>query len=352
MSDATLTLQCNNNCIFCPRDYLKDILIGCDLDSIKEGIDKIRSHSGSITLSGGEVTILPYFFDIVKHCRKVGFKRISLITNGRMMSNAHFARKAAQLGLTDAGVSVYSTDPEAHDRITQTPGSFEQTLQGLKNCLDLFKHVWVNITASKFNQDSLARTIQELEILGVEEFLVISVISDEEGMMYDQHAIKEQLLSLASKKRVIFKGFPKGTIPERFSTEPHEFNTFVPVNKDSQNYLRKVKRISEGIPKSLADKTNQYAYIALKLADDDLYPPMSFGSCISKEEVLEGWADTAKGIRNRDYPEKLGIYVHIPFCVTKCKFCYCGSIELPRSTGEVEGYLDFLEGRAKTIWRN
>jgi coproporphyrinogen III oxidase-like Fe-S oxidoreductase len=67
----------------------------------------------------------------------------------------------------------------------------------------------------------------------------------------------------------------------------------------------------------------------------------ALGVPTSTDEVHEGWRATARRIREGTAPPHLGVYVHVPFCTTRCRFCYCSmSDSMPRGT--LGAYVDAL----------
>ena len=91
MTDLTITLECNNNCDFCPRNELSTIACNSNKE-IYENIEKISKTNDSIVLSGGEITIKENFIQIMKFCKKKGIKKIGMVTNGRMFYYDNFTR--------------------------------------------------------------------------------------------------------------------------------------------------------------------------------------------------------------------------------------------------------------------
>ena len=244
IGDATITLECNNNCIFCPRKLLAKI--SCDIDSLK----RIREESDSITLTGGEVTILPNFFSIVDKCKELGFKNINMITNGRMLSNRKFSNRLMHSGVSSVGISVYSTNPKVHDSITMVKGSCMQTLRGVENLIGQVKQLWVNITVSRYNCEDLAATINKLYTIGVREFLLISVVTQEKDILYNPKVIIDQFKKLSGLKladaKIIFRGFPadiNNVVGKQFFVESHDFDTFVQVNEKTPEYFQELGKM-------------------------------------------------------------------------------------------------------------
>ncbi len=65
------------------------------------------------------------------------------------------------------------------------------------------------------------------------------------------------------------------------------------------------------------------------------YPPFSFW----KDDQLERYFETLDSPRGPD--TTLGLYLHVPFCRKRCKFCYF-RVYVDKNAGEIQNYLDAL----------
>lgn len=104
---------------------------------LEEEIKKNKIMSlETIGLTGGETTIAPYFFKIMDYIsqRHPGI-RINLLTNGRTFVYDDFLQKCLEFQKMTFIIPLHGYDAKSHDRITQAPGSFEQTTRGLKKLL-------------------------------------------------------------------------------------------------------------------------------------------------------------------------------------------------------------------------
>jgi MoaA/NifB/PqqE/SkfB family radical SAM enzyme len=136
-----LTNTCNNSCVFC--EYLdKRAKKEKTFEEIKKEIDWIKNKREKTLVLSGEPTIMQNLFEILEYARSVGFKSVQIRTNGRMFYYPEFAEKVARL-VDSFDISLFSHRPEIHDKITRVPGSFEQTVQGIRNLKRLGKHVRV-----------------------------------------------------------------------------------------------------------------------------------------------------------------------------------------------------------------
>lgn len=94
---------------------------------------------------------------------------------------------------------------------------------------------------------------------------------------------------------------------------------------------------------------HQCAFLALQSTiHEDLYPHcLALGSAIDEADIQASWRETSRRMGEGTAPDKLGIYLHIPFCTVECSFCYCGKTEdFDRSTSRA--YFDALLDEMRT----
>jgi len=125
--------QCNNNCRFCLNANKRN-LFDKTTRQIMEEMTLVRQKRFTyLELIGGEPTIRPDIIDLIKFARQLKFKNIVIATNGRLFAYKEFAKKIIQAGLTDIIFSIHGHNSELHDFLTQSKGSFQQIIQGIKN---------------------------------------------------------------------------------------------------------------------------------------------------------------------------------------------------------------------------
>lgn len=152
MPDLPLWPQCNIGCVFCSnpvegfreteRKYSYEE-IRRKLDKYKRGLrtfvkfDEVRDY---FNLTGGEPTIHPDFLRIAALIRRE-FPRtlVRLLTNGRMLADRDFARRTAGIFGTpfEAAVPLFGHDAASHEGTSRAPGSFDQTVRGLRNLFEV-----------------------------------------------------------------------------------------------------------------------------------------------------------------------------------------------------------------------
>jgi len=147
-----LGYKCNNNCLFCINADKRSYKNKNTDEVIKEIYKAKKENADIIEFIGGEATIRDDFLRIIKTAKNIGIKDIVIATNGRMFSNLEFAKKAVDNGLSAIIFSIHGHNAKAHDALTQSLGSFEQLVEGIKNLRSLgFDNINGNTTVVKQN---------------------------------------------------------------------------------------------------------------------------------------------------------------------------------------------------------
>ncbi len=117
-------------------------------------------------LTGGESLLRRDVPELVAHARGLGMlSRIS--TNGYLLDPARVEALAAA-GLTQAGISLDSADPEEHDRARRLPGLHARTVEGIRRLVEAGIRVQVHCVAHPSSVTAgLERVIALARDLGV-----------------------------------------------------------------------------------------------------------------------------------------------------------------------------------------
>lgn len=167
--DIKTGFVCNNNCRFCAQADNKPSG-NRSFEDIKKDLEDSRKRCTGVVLTGGEVTIRNDFFEIIKLTKNLGYEIIQVQTNGRMFSSSAFCKTAISLGVTEVGPALHGYFEEQHDYLTRAPGSFRQTVQGIKNLKSLGMPVLTNTVVVKQNYKDLPQIAELLVELDVDQF--------------------------------------------------------------------------------------------------------------------------------------------------------------------------------------
>lgn len=124
-----ITKRCNIHCAMCYVDHSSQDM---PLERIRTILSQFRHIPVRIDLMGGEPFMHRQFNNILCTAKKSGVREIVAYTNATLIT-PDAARAAKQAGLGKAMVNISSYDQGAHDRFTGTPGSWEKTIEGIKN---------------------------------------------------------------------------------------------------------------------------------------------------------------------------------------------------------------------------
>jgi radical SAM protein with 4Fe4S-binding SPASM domain len=196
LGEIAVTYRCNNACVFC--------YAGCGTQSPGHGVPcagvAARGCAGTVqALSGGHTRELslaevariirvfkddakiPFFSftggepllrtdleEMIRLACRAGLQ-VNLITNGTLADRRR-ARSLYKAGLRTAQVSVESLDTETHDLLTARPGSFRETLRGIRCLQAAGISVQTNTTMTAVNGPDAARMPAFLKSLGVSRF--------------------------------------------------------------------------------------------------------------------------------------------------------------------------------------
>ncbi|MCK5333140.1 MAG: radical SAM protein [Candidatus Aenigmarchaeota archaeon] len=128
-----LTNHCNQDCIFCVRP--KENKSSLCMDEAKKATEKLRDNR-TIVFTGGEPTIWTGLPEIIRYAKKLGFEFVYIQTNGVRLSDKAYLKELKTAGLDMANVALHSNMKEISDKLTQSPGSFDKTIAGIKNVMD------------------------------------------------------------------------------------------------------------------------------------------------------------------------------------------------------------------------
>jgi len=126
----SITGRCNVNCLYCHHDGILPQAYEMTPEEIFQ-ISRIARDIGieKIRLSGGEPLIRPDIVEIVEKISSLGFKDVSITTNGTLMER--YADKLVEAGLNRVNVSLDTLNPETYRFIT-SQDYLESAKRGIK----------------------------------------------------------------------------------------------------------------------------------------------------------------------------------------------------------------------------
>ena len=136
-----LTYACSERCLHCfnegaaRSDLHEEHRLRPDMltmDDYKRIIDEaVDLGIPEVTVTGGDPFSYPHCWDILDYMHKCNLA-VNLFTNAQAINTKEKIRRIARMGLLQLSVSIYSTEAEVHDQITRRRGSWEQSMNVLR----------------------------------------------------------------------------------------------------------------------------------------------------------------------------------------------------------------------------
>jgi len=160
---------CNNNCRFCVQAHKKH-LGNRPTEAVKKDLRNARKRCNEVVFTGGEVTIRDDVLELVGYAKELGYDTVQIQTNGRMLSYFKFCKDIINAGANEFGPALHGHTAEIHDFLTRNQGSFNQTVQAIKNLKRLDQLIVTNTVVVKPNYKYLPELAELLVKLGVHQF--------------------------------------------------------------------------------------------------------------------------------------------------------------------------------------
>lgn len=180
-----LNYACQAKCAFCYNPPITEELLRREL-SFEQAAAALyaaaRRGARDLNLHGGEVTLREDLGKIVRLARKLGFGRVTLVTNGIKLGEPRYARALAAAGVTNVRLSLHGADARAHDAIVAVPGAFARALRAAAHLRRLNVPVGLNYVMIRENAAALPAFLRRFVLEeGLED--VIVYFPHERGMM-------------------------------------------------------------------------------------------------------------------------------------------------------------------------
>lgn len=179
--------KCNEDCLFCVRRGDEEPVEYLNTKESKEEISKIaREDWQTLEFDGGEPTLRKDLPELIRHAKREGIEDICILTNAVALSNKNWAEKIVEALESDIGepnfsysfsVSLHSHKKKVSEYLTNSKETFEKTLQGIRNLIELGAEVSIYHIMTRQNYKDLPEFIDFLrEKFPAINFIVFSFI--------------------------------------------------------------------------------------------------------------------------------------------------------------------------------
>lgn len=195
-----ITSECNERCIHCYiPNAVKNKAEYISFQKFCQLVDDFIELGGNnIVLSGGEPLMHPNIIDILEYCKKNGLKIVVFSNLTLLDEKLTKVLKSENVKLVQ--VSIYSINPDVHDKITKKKGSLVKTLSAVELLLSKGIEVQIACPIMRQNKDdvvSVMRYAKEKKISLRINSLILPTFDGEDSF------IKSSALTLEQKKKMI-----------------------------------------------------------------------------------------------------------------------------------------------------
>lgn len=193
-----LTLACNLRCKLCFNTAGKPKQNELSTEEVFGSLDSLREANViDLRFTGGELTMRPDWFDIMKYAKKLGFV-ISCNTNAIFNQEEGIPEKFAALGLDQVTVSI-DGNREHHDK-NRGKGSFDQTLKNVQRMHDLGVRLRINTLLTKYSLNDYEFILELARLYTDEVNFFVPVFIGRGANREDEFSVTNEESAAFSKK--------------------------------------------------------------------------------------------------------------------------------------------------------
>lgn len=166
LANVDLTNRCNLSCPVCfANANVQDYIYEPSFDEVKAMLQTLRDEqpvAGRVVqFAGGEPTLHPDWFRILKTANEMGFAHVQCATNGIKFADLDFAMKSKEAGLHTLYLQFDGVDPALYKEIRGSEKLLDIKYQAIENVRKAgLKIVYVPTIVGGVNEDQVAKIFQ------------------------------------------------------------------------------------------------------------------------------------------------------------------------------------------------
>ncbi|KPV61756.1 MAG: pyrroloquinoline quinone biosynthesis protein PqqE [Candidatus Bathyarchaeota archaeon BA2] len=207
------TNRCNLSCLHCHQDSSSTSSHAELTTSQAFKVIDNMSDAGVVilTFSGGEPLLRRDLYDVIKRANDNGML-CTIASNGTLIT-PKVAKKLAKVGIKRVEIGLDGARAETHDFLRNKLGSFEATIEGIRNCAAVgFDELATTMTLHSKNIHELEETINLAEKLGATRFYLNRLIPAGRGIeaCYLDVTAREKIEALEALYNKFYKSVTEG----------------------------------------------------------------------------------------------------------------------------------------------
>jgi radical SAM protein len=191
-----VTRACAFACVHCRADaqHARDPR-ELNTDEAKKLIDRLADFGSPILVfTGGDPMMRRDLFELIAHATQKGL-RCSLTPTATALPTIERLKKAHKAGIRRIALSLDAPDTAAHDAFRQVEGSWQRTMDILRNAHAAGLSVQVNTTVSKHNHERLHEMVPFIQEVGAVQWSVFFLVPT-------GRALAEKMISAEEHERI------------------------------------------------------------------------------------------------------------------------------------------------------
>lgn len=148
-----------------------------------------------ITFTGGEPFLSERFSELVLYAR-MQKKSVAIISNGNTVGNTSY-KQMVDIGVELFELPIHSPDSHAHDYMTEINGSWQKSVNSIKELISLKAFVVGVVVITKANYKQIAETLLFIKSLGISRIMLNRFniggqgISEQDNLIIPQKELAE-----------------------------------------------------------------------------------------------------------------------------------------------------------------
>ncbi len=166
LANIDLTNRCNLSCPICfANANVQDYIFEPSYEQVVDMLQTLRNSrpvAGRVVqFAGGEPTLHPDWFRILKKANEMGFSQVQCATNGLKFAEDGFSEKSHEAGLHTLYLQFDGVDPALDEKIRGRKGLFDIKMKAIENVRKAgMKIVYVPTIVGGVNDEQVPKIVQ------------------------------------------------------------------------------------------------------------------------------------------------------------------------------------------------
>lgn len=183
--ELRVTKRCMETCVFCNSWNLVDNLADTREKAMDVLVSAARLGAGKLVISGGEPLLVPWVADLVARARELGYRHVTLQTNGVLLSRPAGQKTLSLAPPDDILVSMHGASREVVGSITGRPDLFDDKRAGLQGALGSGIPTAINFVVCRQNLGEILPFVQWAAGLTPAPYLISFSFVAPSGLAWD-----------------------------------------------------------------------------------------------------------------------------------------------------------------------